>query len=124
MGAGEDSSPHCQNIHIKDVACDANYRQGISVITAYNLLIENFTLRQPEGPTPQAGIDFELNRTDEQLVNCALQIALLNATTATGILIYVLNLKEIAEPISIVVENCHVHQNGSVSLVMKAPRAH
>ncbi|MDP6746327.1 MAG: hypothetical protein QGH37_04735 [Candidatus Poribacteria bacterium] len=23
-GAGEDGSPHCQNIHIKDVVCDDN----------------------------------------------------------------------------------------------------
>ena len=84
LGAGEDSSPHCQNIHIKDVACDANYRQGISVITAYNLLIENFTLRQPEGPTPQAGIDFELNRTDEQLVNCALHNCLIERNDGYG----------------------------------------
>ena len=66
------------------MACDANYRQGISVITAYNLLIENFTLRQPEGPTPQAGIDFELNRTDEQLVNCALHNCLIERNDGYG----------------------------------------
>jgi len=113
-GAGEDGSPHCQNIHIKDVACDANYRQGISVITAYNLLIENCTLRQTEGTAPQAGIDFELNRTDEQLVNCVLRNCLNRTQRRLRYPdIYVPNLKEISEPISIIVENCHVHQNDS-----------
>ena len=41
-------------------------------------------------------------------------IALIERNDGYGILdIYVPNLKEISEPISIIVENCHVHQNDS-----------
>ena len=58
LGAGRNGATN-RNVVIRDVVCDRNYRQGISVITAENLLIENCILRDTGGTAPQAGIDFE-----------------------------------------------------------------
>ena len=44
LGAGRDGATN-RDVVIRDVVCDRNYRQGISVITAENLLIENCVLR-------------------------------------------------------------------------------
>ena len=40
IAGGRERRP-CQNIHVRDVTCDNNYRQGVSIISAEGLLIEN-----------------------------------------------------------------------------------
>jgi len=64
---------HNKNIHIKDVLCDNNYRQGISVIDAENLLIENCIFRKTQGTAPEAGIDFEPDYAWMRLINCVVR---------------------------------------------------
>ncbi|MDH7571492.1 MAG: hypothetical protein QHJ73_18100, partial [Armatimonadota bacterium] len=44
-----------KNVLIRDVVCDRNYRQGISVINAEDLLIENTVLKNTGGTAPSAG---------------------------------------------------------------------
>ena len=56
---GDVDKPFCQNIHIMDVVCDNNLRQGISVVSAENLLIENCVFKNTWGTPPAAGIDLE-----------------------------------------------------------------
>ena len=72
LGVGSENATN-RDITIRNVICDGNNRQGISVITAENLLIEGCVLRQTRGTAPQAGIDFEPNRPEERLVNCVLR---------------------------------------------------
>ena len=50
-----------RNVVIRDVTCDRNHRQGISVITADGLLIEDCVFRDTKGAPPESGIDFEPN---------------------------------------------------------------
>lgn len=76
VGAGPDGGP-CRNVLIKDVVCDSNYRQGISVINAENLRIEDCVLKNTDGTAPRAGIDFEPNGPKERLVNCVLRNCLI-----------------------------------------------
>jgi polygalacturonase len=59
----------CENIDIRDINLEDHHRQGISVISAKNLLIENCTLQKTRGTKPQFGIDFEPNNSDELLEN-------------------------------------------------------
>ena len=56
-----------RNVHIKDVTCDRNYRQGISVIAAEDFLIEDCVLSNTAGTPPMCGIDFEPNYADSRL---------------------------------------------------------
>lgn len=117
----KDARPGCEDIHIKDVVCDDNYRQGISVITVKNLLIENSTLQKTGGHAPMAGIDFEPNERDEFLINCVVRNCTFRGNAGYGMLfaLHMIGTK----PVSIRVENCTCEQNKEGSLWVLAPKA-
>ena len=99
-GSGDNTN---RNVHIKDVVCDKNYRQGISVITAQDLLIENCTLSNTHGTPPQCGIDFEPNRADQRLVNCVMRNCTTKGNSGAG---YTVSIGSITTPVSLRFENC------------------
>ncbi|MFH7813445.1 hypothetical protein ACH0C8_16175, partial [Acetobacter lovaniensis] len=47
---------YCQHIRIKDVVCSDNHRQGLSVIGADDLVIENSVFANTWGTVPASGI--------------------------------------------------------------------
>lgn len=101
-----------KDILIKDVICDRNYRQGISVITAENLLIEDTVMRDTAGTAPQAGIDFEPNHPQERLVNCVLRNCVSEGNRSYAYVLYVRPLNATSVPMSVRFENCRAANNG------------
>ena len=97
---------YCKDVTIKDVVCDDNHRQGISVISAINLTIENCSLLNTSGTAPQAGIDFEPNGEDEQLTNITMRNCYISRNKGAGILVYLKNLKKTSSPVSMKIEQC------------------
>ncbi len=95
-----------KDIIIKDVVCDKNYRQGISVITAENLLIESCTLTNTGGTAPMAGIDFEPNKPGERVVNCVMRDCIIGGNSGNGIVMYLRPLDATSVDISLRFENC------------------
>jgi hypothetical protein len=95
-----------RDITIRDVVCDRNYRQGISVISAENLLIENTVMRATAGTPPAAGIDFEPNHVGERLKNCVMRNCSTERNQGSGYDFYLPNLTRASEPVSIRLENC------------------
>ena len=95
-----------RNVHIKDVVCESNHRQGISVISARNLLIEDCILRNTSGTAPQSGIDFEPNRAEEELVNCVMRNCVTQDNQGDGYQFHLKNLTQSSAPVSIRLENC------------------
>lgn len=65
--------PYNEDVTIRDVVCENNYRQGLSVISARNLLVENSAFNRTSGTGPSAGIDLEPNRPDEELTNVVIR---------------------------------------------------
>lgn len=59
VGKGKIERPFCRNIRIKDVVCDNNLRQGISVVSAEHLSLEHCVFKNTWGTRPSAGIDLE-----------------------------------------------------------------
>jgi hypothetical protein len=104
-----------KDIHIKDVICERNYRQGISVITAENLLIEDTVLRDTAGTAPQAGIDFEPNHPQERLVNCVMRNCVSQGNKSSAYVLYVAPLNASSEPMSVRLENCRASGNGGTA---------
>ena len=105
LGAGSNNATN-RNITIRNVVCDGNNRQGISVITAENLLIENCLFRNTRGTAPEAGIDFEPNRPEERLVNCVLRNCRSENNAGHAYHFYLGNMHEKSPPVSIRFENC------------------
>jgi hypothetical protein len=91
---------------IRDVTCHDNHRQGISVIGAVNLLIENCVLSGTSGTPPEAGIDFEPDTADQRFVNCVVRNCVMENNAGHEILVYMKPFTAQTEPVSITFENC------------------
>lgn len=113
LGVAQRGKP-CLDVTIRRVDCHANNRQGISVISAENLLIEETVLRNTGGTAPEAGIDFEPNHASEVLKNCVMRNCISRDNAGDGYQFYLPNLTKDSEPISIRLENCvsENNQNG------------
>ncbi len=96
---------------IRDVICDRNYRQGISVISAENLLIENCTLSNTRGTPPAAGIDYEPNAVSERLVNCVMRNCTISDNEGAGIDMALVQLNGKSRDVSFRFENCRILGN-------------
>lgn len=102
-----------KNVTIVKVKCEDNHRQGISVISAENLLIEDSVFSGTDGTAPMAGIDFEPNRADEKLVNCVLRNCRFLNNRGSGIDLMLMSLNGTSDPVSITIENCEIQGNGN-----------
>jgi len=111
-----------KNIRIKDVICDRNYRQGISVISAEDLLIEDTVMRDTDGTAPRAGIDFEPNHESERLVNCVMRNCIVENNAGVGFAFYLPNLTAKSAPISIQLENCTARGTNRASFALTLAR--
>jgi hypothetical protein len=118
LGRGKLHRIHNQDITLEDVTCEDHHRQGISVITAENLLVDRCTLRGTQGTDPEAGIDFEPNKPDERLVNCVVRDCIIDHNAGFGILMYLKHLGAESEPISINVTGCQVQGNRAGALAI------
>lgn len=98
--------PWCEDVTIRNCVALDNHRQGISVITAQNLLIENCEFSGTSGTAPQAGIDFEPNQANERLVNCVVRNCLFQDNAGAAMQLYLRPLDATSQPISIRFENC------------------
>ena len=58
-----------RRVHIADCILDRNYRQGMSVISAVDLLVERTIMSNTNGTPPAAGVDLEPDLVVESLVN-------------------------------------------------------
>jgi hypothetical protein len=105
LGVGTGNSTN-RNITIRNVVCDGNNRQGVSVITAENLLIENCAFINTRGTAPQAGIDFEPNDPKERLVNCVLRNCRSENNAGHAYHFYLGQMDHQSPPVSIRLENC------------------
>ncbi len=103
------------NVHIKDVVCDGNNRQGISVISAENLLIEDTVLKNTSGTAPQAGIDFEPNHAGEKIVNCVMRNCVAENNDGGAYVLYLRPLDGTSAPISVRIEDCVSRGTNAIS---------
>lgn len=100
--------PYSRNIHIRDVVCDDNYRQGISVISAEDLLVENSVFRNTWGTPPSAGVDIEPDSPQERIRNVVFRNCRFEDNYGDGIEVFLANLKSSSGEVSILFDNCRV----------------
>lgn len=73
---GANPANHPYNVVIRDVICDDNHRQGISVISADTLTVTDCIFKNTIGTAPQSGLDIEPSVATDVLkeikfVNCS-----------------------------------------------------
>ena len=96
----------CRDTVLRDLVIDRQYRQGISVISARNLLIERCVMRNTWGTPPAAGIDFEPNHENEELAGIVMRDCSFIDNQGVGVEFYVGHLDASSAPISAKIENC------------------
>lgn len=107
---------YSSDVTIQDCQMDDNRRQGISVISAQDLLVQRCVLSNTgvtSGTAPMAGIDFEPDNAAQRLVNCVLRDCYIYGNTGTtaypsGIHSYLGNLTTASQPVSLSFERCLV----------------
>lgn len=103
-------APGCTNVRLENLVITDHHRQGISVISAENLLIKKCKLINTSGTPPAAGIDFEPNHVREFAVNCVLEDCDIYGNQSYAVHFAI--PKTLERPISIVMRDCRIHDNG------------
>jgi len=103
---------YCENIFLKDLWCDNHYRQGISVISAQHLRVENCWFTNTVGTAPQGGVDIEPNQPYERLIDVVFDKCRFTGNAGNGIMIIPFNLDSTSLPIDVIFSNCYVSNNG------------
>ena len=110
-----------KDVTLMDCVCDGNHRQGISVIGAENLLIENCVMKNTSGTPPQAGIDFEPDHATQPLINCVMRNCLVENNRGAGYEFYLGQLTANTKPLSVLIENCRSVGNSTAAGVNLGP---
>lgn len=96
------------DIHISDCVLNSNFRQGMSVINASNLLVERTTFSNTDGTPPMAGVDLEPDSHCMMLNNITFIDCIADGNSGFGWILSPQMLNASSRPLSIVVENLNV----------------
>lgn len=95
-----------QNVTIRDCISDNNHRQGISVISAVNLLVENCTFSNTSGTAPQSGIDLEPDAPNQRLQDIVIRNSIFENNQGSGMDVYLKQFNATSAPVSILFDHC------------------
>jgi hypothetical protein len=94
---------YSENVTIQDVTCNNNRRQGMSIISAQNLLVSHSNFTNTNGTAPQDGIDIEPNHSTNRLVNVRIENCVTSGNAGDGIQVYLNTMDGTSLPVSIAV---------------------
>jgi hypothetical protein len=97
-----------EDITIRNCVAYDNHRQGLSVISAMNLLVDNCLFANTWGTAPEAGVDLEPDTEKQRLVNCVIRNSTFENNNGNEILVYLKQFTTNSEPVSIRFEHCWV----------------
>lgn len=97
---------YAENIFLKDLKCLRNFRQGLSIISAKNLIVENCLFSETGGAPPETGVNLEPENDKDRLENIVFRNCLMKNNNGTGFSLSAFNLTENAVPFSVKMENC------------------
>jgi hypothetical protein len=95
-----------EDITLRNCVAYDNHRQGLSVVSAVNLLVENCTFANTWGTAPEAGIDLEPDTEKQRLVNCVIRNCVFENNNGNEVLVYLKPLTTNSQPVSIKFEHC------------------
>lgn len=105
---GSKGRPASTNIRLRDVICDNNYRQGISIISVDGLLVENSQFNSTWGTPPSSGVDIEPDSPEQQVRNIVFRNCRFLDNYGDGIEVFLAHQRASSADVSILFENCHV----------------
>jgi hypothetical protein len=102
---GEGRQGFSSNVTVSQSTFDNNRRQGFSLISGKNILIDSCTFSNTNGTAPEAGIDIEPNSTSNVLQNIVFTNNKSTGNHGDGFMVSIFNLNYSSAPISITMSN-------------------
>ncbi|MEV0718345.1 right-handed parallel beta-helix repeat-containing protein [Asanoa sp. NPDC050611] len=102
LGAGS------KNVTIRNVVCDDNKRNAISVIYADGLLIEGCALINTAGTLPEAGIDLEPDTAVQLIKDVVIRDTVFAGNKTYSFEINLMRYNATSTPASVLVERCYM----------------
>ena len=100
------------NAIVRNVRCDDNHRQGISIIGGHNILVEDSEFNRTKGTSPHSGLDIEPNNPNEPLSGIVVRNCKFIGNFRWGILIAATRQNsDRGGPMDIRFENCVAENN-------------
>ncbi len=110
---GASVSGYNKNVLVEDMIFDSNYRLGMAVISAEDLIIRRSQFNNTKGTAPNGGLDFEPNYPTQRLVNCIVEDSSFSGNlSGPGIEFYFIQLNNTSLPVSIEIHRAKVGGNG------------
>ena len=104
---GRENRGWSENVTVSGCVCDGSFRQGMSVTSVRNLLIEDTVLKNTKGSgDPEDGIDFEPNGPEDRLENIVMRNCLTEGNNGRGYHFALPEQEHAKVPVSIRLEKC------------------
>lgn len=103
---------YSENIEIKNVKLFNNRRQGMSIISVENLLVQNTSIENTNGTNPQGGLVFEPNNSNERVVNVKINNLQTNNNVGGGLNVYLGKLKGSVRAVNLYVNSIEEINDG------------
>lgn len=96
----------CRFITIRDCLCRNNHRQGISVVSAEHVSIDNCRLTGTRGTPPQAGIDLEPSSYLDRMADIRVSRCISEDNAGSGFIVSIGRLNSHSNDVSVLFDNC------------------
>ena len=117
---GSKDRRYSENVHLRDIICDNHYRQGISVISAENLTVQNCEFSNTWGTPPASGVDIEPDLVDQRIKNVVFSGCKFIDNVGDGIEVFLAHTSSETEDVTLRFEDCYVSsQHGTGIRVTK-----
>jgi hypothetical protein len=118
--AGSKKNAYSSEIRILNCRLRDHRRQGISVISSVDLLVQNSRIEGTSGTSPQAGIDFEPNSSDNRIRECRVVNCDFSENRGLAAMIGLSKLSGKSSPVSIEFRECLFSRSDSGRLLLVA----
>ena len=95
-----------KDIVIRNCVCDRNLRQGLSIISGENILVEKCVFKNTHGGAPEDGVDIEPNDPEGHCVNIVIRDCVSENNAGNGFEAALSTLRATTRPVSVRFENC------------------
>ncbi|MGD7707531.1 hypothetical protein [Microlunatus sp. Y2014] len=99
---------HSADIVVRNVTCDANYRQGMSIVGVAGLLAEGCRFSNTLGHNPQAGVDIEPNDADQPLTGIVLRDCVLEGNQSYQMVVSLTRYDATSPALDILLDRCRL----------------
>ena len=111
---------YSENVLLRDIVCENHYRQGISVISAENLTVENSTFNNTWGTPPSSGVDIEPDLSEQRIKNVVFSGCHFIDNCGDGIEVFLAFTNNETEDVTLRFEDCYISsQHGTGIRVSK-----